>query len=695
LVSSNYFDEASKLQLELTAWMFFHAEVTIVAPENCRLPPFPSNARNCPRELLLESSKGIMRAMSAIEKWCPSSGLQAARVPPLLYQSMARSGKTTFLWELFHEMKRRDKFAPIYITLNGGFSPYPDETPTQSIVRLIGLQLAGLDASVEGVVVDENEVMNVLEKSSKPVVLLVDELNYFGNPVEKRLATFLKAEFLDKRGRYLVATTHVPMSGELGGSNDSILSGTSGRGYEVAMTPVCLDISEITTTFEECGVLKGDDISRQKVSYFSGMMGLMFSNYTDYKAETVFRDRLKGFTVVDERKEVAGFLRAMFTGNGEAARPEFARFGTNQNIWIAGDGDASPRFRWPIVYIFEILRQYPVARRANTGRLVEKFVSSLSLPGTGLWFENLITFAVLLRCLQASVDPTEFGPFDIAEEYRRLGGSDVITKFTTISARTVADADMELLSQLSKSSAPMFIVGKPSFAGFPTVDLLLYFRYYVDGKEVIRKICFQIEEGKKNPKRAVPTQFSEGYLIKGLPASKPRGSRSTRTNGGVPWEHVSEESVARLLGCSLRHMLPKYWDSLKANKAQTKNGQLSALIILHLLCFILLVQPSCIREVERRIQRTVRFVAKCRRVALHLQIMEWQLALGHARVILSDVHIRIEKQQYGIRHFRILCLIVSANAVILVPQCNTSCSITLLSHFLRRLGWETQIRANQ
>jgi hypothetical protein len=546
--------------------MLSRADVSRVLPVNYELPPVPKGATGCPSELLVGSKDNTKRALRIVEKWCPISTNQSMRVPPLVYQSMARGGKTTFLMELFQELKSSNAFAPIYITLNGGFKPYIPETPTQSIIRLIGLQLAGLDGAVKGVVVDTDEVMSVLAQSTKPVVLLVDELNYFGNPVEMELATFLKTEFLDKAGRYLVVSTHVPMGGELDNSSGNILSGTSGRNFEIALSPICLDIGHVNDVLRKCNLLV-EPMTKATIAFFSGMMPLIFSQYAGQNVVSMVRERVVGsdFRIKNEKKEIAGFLDAVFTGNVGTARPEFARFGTNQIVQITNHAAEvsearTNAFRWPVVYIFEILRLYTVARDTNIMVLMEDFAHSFSPRGTGAWFKNLITFAVLLRCLQVSVDPLALGPFRVVADYRDRGSRDFIrTEFMIFEATTVADADSELLSRLSESRGLKLIVAKPNCAGFPSVDLLLYFRHYEDGKEVIQKLCFQIKEGNEYPKAPVPVQFSAGYAITGLPAAKPRGPQSAPAGKNVPWKCVNEKSVTDLLGCSMEHMLPKNW----------------------------------------------------------------------------------------------------------------------------------------
>ncbi len=103
---------------------------------------------------------------------------------------------------------------PVMISFNGSgstaFISRDEETQTQAILRTIALQL-GVYTPEEAVnlVVDQYALDQHLGDN---VVLLVDELNNLGTSLEKDAARLLREMFLDKAGRFLVFTSHFPVS---------------------------------------------------------------------------------------------------------------------------------------------------------------------------------------------------------------------------------------------------------------------------------------------------------------------------------------------------------------------------------------------------------------------------------------------------------------------------------------------------
>lgn len=155
----------------------------------------------------------LNEAMQHVDKYSRHSGGTQTLVPPLVYTSVVRGGKTTFLLLLFEELKRTG-YAPIFISFS---SPLlrTDESISHALARYIALQLCdpmSIDHKVDAVV-DELELHAHIERTSggKPVVLLIDDLHRLGVSLNAVATLLLTKRWLDQRNRYLVYSSNVPM----------------------------------------------------------------------------------------------------------------------------------------------------------------------------------------------------------------------------------------------------------------------------------------------------------------------------------------------------------------------------------------------------------------------------------------------------------------------------------------------------
>jgi hypothetical protein len=120
------------------------------------------------------------------------------------------------LRELFKKIKALDTFVPIIISFNGFFRLQNDETPINALLRLIAIQFLEPLTADESVLVtcNKNALLKYISEKTvgMKVVLLIDELDVLGTPVDVEVSFFLKREFLDKANRYLVFTSRVPLN---------------------------------------------------------------------------------------------------------------------------------------------------------------------------------------------------------------------------------------------------------------------------------------------------------------------------------------------------------------------------------------------------------------------------------------------------------------------------------------------------
>ena len=178
------------------------------------------------------------------------NGRRSIRVPPLVLSRLERGGKTTILHLLFKALKDQG-FAPIYISFNGSFDRFPGETAAHAILRLIAVHFidnlpAGQDPSRYDFNFSEAQVLQHLDDSSggRPVILLIDELNVLGLPIDTDGTSLLCRQ----AQRYVVFSTTVLMDLDttiptidkrMGRSNIEDLP--SPRGYVVLPMRCCQD----------------------------------------------------------------------------------------------------------------------------------------------------------------------------------------------------------------------------------------------------------------------------------------------------------------------------------------------------------------------------------------------------------------------------------------------------------------------
>jgi hypothetical protein len=140
------------------------------------------------------------------------------RVPPTVLMRLSRGGKTATISRVFDQLKNGTRAVhPILISFNGAdklaFKRRNGETQKQAILRLIAVQLCDYSqVESQRIVVDREALDKHLGDDN--VVLLIDELNMLGAgmPLDRDAAALLREMFLDRAGRYLLFTSHVPFS---------------------------------------------------------------------------------------------------------------------------------------------------------------------------------------------------------------------------------------------------------------------------------------------------------------------------------------------------------------------------------------------------------------------------------------------------------------------------------------------------
>ena len=141
---------------------------------------------------------------------------QGYRKAPLIFSRMARGGKSTILRLLFDKLKRAG-YNVMYISFNSfiKFTRQEGESQSNAILRRIASQLIDCTEEEAHTICCDKDALDTYITSTtlpdKGFVLLIDELNALG-PLDRAARTLLRTLFLDSKGRYMVATTHVPMT---------------------------------------------------------------------------------------------------------------------------------------------------------------------------------------------------------------------------------------------------------------------------------------------------------------------------------------------------------------------------------------------------------------------------------------------------------------------------------------------------
>jgi hypothetical protein len=373
----------------------------------CMNLPYPTGGA-CPTANLKGLDESIEEAMGYISKHTPlkSSLGGLYRKPPLSISMLPRGGKTTFLMMLFDKLKNSG-YAPILITLNvsAKFSVRENETDEQALTRMIATQLVDLtDEDIPlNICCDKTALKHHIDKTSdsKPVVLLIDELNQvFGRPLDYSGGSLLQEMFLAPSDRYLVFSTHFPMDLMLG---DAIKIDSKWTTKHLQRLPRENDVGKLQE-------MPGCSTVTPMVATLVHMIpSLVFITSTTSGVMELYNNvqtRAEVFIPRDMEKRHAllcKFVPAILNGN--SCEPWLNSFG------VFSDS----RMRWPILYIAAIFNLLPNFQgcRAFNDLIINYLQPQAWREGSGNPWEMVVHAAVLLHCMNAHLEgapaPLGFG----------------------------------------------------------------------------------------------------------------------------------------------------------------------------------------------------------------------------------------------------------------------------------------------
>ena len=207
-----------------------------------------------------------------------------SRKPLFGLSALARGGKTTTISLIFDELKNRGYNAMI-ISFNGTsklFTLEPNESQSHAILRRITEQLVvedapeALDTACDIATLDEHI-------STDNFVLLIDEINTLG-ALDSKAAALLREMFINKKGRYLVVTTHVEISLNEPASTLFGVS-TSVRPFLTVPLPCTYELLPLRNMSSACGTL-----NPLQIALLGGIPSLIYSTYAivDHKPSSRF-----------------------------------------------------------------------------------------------------------------------------------------------------------------------------------------------------------------------------------------------------------------------------------------------------------------------------------------------------------------------------------------------------------------------
>ena len=442
---------------------------------------------------------------------------------------LARGGKTTILSLFFDELQRQG-CRVIFITFNGSsnFQRRQGESQRDAILRLIATQLVDIGHNDPlNIQCDEQKLDDFI--GELPFVLLIDELNALDTPVDSDARRMLRRLFLDKKDRYLVFTTHVPISLE---PSDHL---PSPRGCLTVPLYQCMEIHWLRNMSVQCEAL-----TPSEVMLYGGIPSLIYSIKSMHEmtpSERFFR-KFPPRSLASAPELLKFFVASVLDG---VRRPEIAMFDEFSFMPEVG------KIRWPLCYIACILETFEdnEATRAVRDNCAALSVSAQTTESGKEW-ECVLNIAIIFRCQYQSYFGSD-SPFDIVP----LGIKPAVICRTIPAELTTQVSIRDFITHSRSSclsSGPCVLVLVPSYSKFPDFDGFVV--YCPDAStEII--YGYQAKTKRTYPKRDCPDWVKEGLLL--------RGNSPTKGSLRKQWNYMSPDDVLSLLGYSLWPMYPASW----------------------------------------------------------------------------------------------------------------------------------------
>ena len=489
----------------------------------------------------------VEETIAIVKRECVREGVPggARRIKPVVMSRMSRGGKTTVLLNLFERLKDLDTYLPIFISFNSNtqFRHRADETHEHAILRRIAVQFMTTQTDDFNINIDSKVLLEYIAEQSvdKKVVLIIDELNRLSTNIDEAAANLLRSEFLDMKNRYLVISTHVPLdleathnSATVIGKRSSSEYPASDRGTYVVHMPVSTNLADLRQMSPDCRALTPFE------AVFYGFIPSLIYSIKGGQLNTM--ERVAHFRSRSNQPDISveSFLDMVLSGVGTIQLSSFLGFGT-----AVADG----KIQFPLCYIHAILVIW--FGQNYFMRLYKSIEIYGSTVGTGLDWETVVQYAVMMRCVLACECEQYNGPFDILPPRKK-------PKFLYIEVpgeiRTIEDMIDYVKSRVCHHNYPILALVKPMFASFPMFDGFVWYHQPHEDLEIApmeMKIGFQCKLGNEGASQLIPDYIAKGVLVRG----KPSGTSFQKDK----WEYMNAEEIDELVGFSLKPLIPVHW----------------------------------------------------------------------------------------------------------------------------------------
>ena len=484
----------------------------------------------------------LSQALDIICTEIPNIGGPSYRVPPLILSRLARGGKTTVLRQLFDKLKEQG-CAPIIINFNGDTTRRKGESDVQLLLRLIGSQFVVdvPDEDMESLVCDQQSLMKHIDTTSdgKPVVLLIDELNALGTPINGKLGVLLKREFLDKKNRYLVYTSHVPMTVDTP-LKESIQTG-SGRQFKmVAHMPQTTDLQLLQSMSKECGAL-----TPTEMVLYGGIPALIYSVKT---GQIDTSTRVTGdkdlMVLMRNGKRDNSLLLEILSSFLQGTPILDTHFHTYSTVLHGGE------YFWPPCYMKGILSLFSDTTCQKIGDAIGTLFHDAQRIGSGKDWEGVVSIGILLRLLQNTLHRNSYKfPFPVLFPEHHHHHHEVGIDNELFAGKDSDDARKAILDHFDKNrDGPRIVLFNPQHNNFPTYDGFVCSRRTKNGPPE-QIIGYQCKTGQTTVSVSPFSWVNRSYLLRG-------DASSTGYKNSKGWIYLEVKEMKDLLGLSLAQLYP-------------------------------------------------------------------------------------------------------------------------------------------
>jgi hypothetical protein len=429
------------------------------------------------------------------------------------------------------------------ISFNGSttFKSVSGETQKNALIRNIVRQL--IDASVDQTRITCSEEALDEHIGIAPFVLLIDELNALSVCLDDDAGSFLRRMFLDKRNRYLVFSTHVPMVVDEMSLN--IFMTGSSRWVKTVCLPVSTDLKKLQQ-MPECQA-----INAATVALYGGIPSLIYSVFGLNEITPEVRFSTSRVTLtrlvqgdVDVDTLLKDFVRAVVTGDMCPTLELLFRFATT----LPG-----AKMAWPICYIKCIIGLFD---HTPVTRFILDECNSLEMhartSGSGKDWESVINISLCFRCLHQQLFGGQ-GPFAMVDSGVKPLALALTLPGTCV---TIEGAIRFLNHKLAPSTQCSLLLAVPSSSVFPFYDgFLAFITPSQQAATATTIVGFQAKLGKGMPKaRDTSTEISRGLVLQGK-----ANTGESQKNG---WEYLNEHQIKNdVLVFSLCNLYPGSWNT--------------------------------------------------------------------------------------------------------------------------------------